>query len=80
MLFSRKASNRRIRSRRLAAHERYLPHGGTVSRRGTGADDVVQDVYLQAWKSFGQFESGPIAVLGYSRFCFTLSTITAGNG
>jgi RNA polymerase sigma-70 factor (ECF subfamily) len=24
----------------------------------TGADDVVQDVYLQAWKSFGQFELG----------------------
>jgi len=25
---------------------------------GTGADDVVQDVFLQAWKSFGQFEPG----------------------
>jgi len=25
---------------------------------GTGADDVVQDVYLQAWKSFDQFEIG----------------------
>src|SRR5689334_2815926 len=24
----------------------------------TGADDVVQDVYLQAWKSFEQFELG----------------------
>jgi len=24
----------------------------------TGAADVVQDVYLQAWKSFDQFESG----------------------
>src|SRR5215469_476190 len=24
----------------------------------TGADDVVQDVYLQAWKSFDQFEIG----------------------
>jgi RNA polymerase sigma-70 factor, ECF subfamily len=23
-----------------------------------GADDVVQDVYLQAWKSFGQFQPG----------------------
>ena len=23
-----------------------------------GADDVVQDVYLQAWKSFGRFEPG----------------------
>jgi RNA polymerase sigma-70 factor (ECF subfamily) len=25
---------------------------------GAGADDVVQDVYLQAWKSFGQFQPG----------------------
>ncbi len=25
---------------------------------GAGADDVVQDVYLRAWKSFGQFEPG----------------------
>lgn len=25
---------------------------------GPGADDVVQDVYLQAWKSFGQFKPG----------------------
>ena len=25
---------------------------------GTGADDVVQDVYLQAWKSFDQFAIG----------------------
>src|SRR5689334_2162533 len=24
----------------------------------TAADDVVQDVYLQAWKSFGEFELG----------------------
>lgn len=23
-----------------------------------GADDVIQDVYLQAWKSFGQFQPG----------------------
>ncbi|MFN0170459.1 MAG: sigma-70 family RNA polymerase sigma factor [Bryobacteraceae bacterium] len=25
---------------------------------GVGADDVVQEVYLQAWKSFGRFEPG----------------------
>jgi len=33
----------------------------TASRllgNGSGADDVVQDVYLQAWKSFDQFEPG----------------------
>jgi len=42
-----------------------LPHLNDIYRtaarllgRGTGADDVVQDVYLQAWKSFDQFELG----------------------
>jgi RNA polymerase sigma-70 factor, ECF subfamily len=42
-----------------------MPHMADIYRTasrllgaGTGADDVVQDVYLQAWKSFGQFEPG----------------------
>ena len=42
-----------------------MPHMADIYRTasrllgaGTGADDVVQDVYLQAWKSFGQFELG----------------------
>jgi RNA polymerase sigma-70 factor (ECF subfamily) len=42
-----------------------MPHINDIHRtaarllgQGTGADDVVQDVYLQAWKSFGQFELG----------------------
>src|SRR5690242_21942478 len=42
-----------------------MPHMTDIYRtaarllgNGTGADDVVQDVYLQAWKSFGQFELG----------------------
>src|SRR5947209_2607868 len=42
-----------------------IPHLNDIYRtaarllgRGTGADDVVQDVYLQAWKSFDQFELG----------------------
>src|SRR5258708_16347001 len=42
-----------------------MPHMKDIYRtaarllgNGTGADDVVQEVYLQAWKSFGQFESG----------------------
>src|SRR5882724_12694191 len=40
-----------------------MPHMKDIYRtatrllgNGTGADDVVQEVYLQAWKSFGQFE------------------------
>src|ERR671929_2329650 len=42
-----------------------MPHTNDIYRTAarllgtaTGADDVVQDVYLQAWKSFGQFEKG----------------------
>jgi RNA polymerase sigma-70 factor (ECF subfamily) len=42
-----------------------IPHLNDIYRTAarvlgntTGADDVVQDVYLQAWKSFGQFELG----------------------
>jgi len=42
-----------------------LPHMNDIYRTaarllgaGSGADDVVQDVYLQAWKSFSQFELG----------------------
>jgi RNA polymerase sigma-70 factor (ECF subfamily) len=42
-----------------------MPHMNDIYRTAsrllgtaTGADDVVQDVYLQAWKSFGQFERG----------------------
>ena len=42
-----------------------LPHMNDIYRtaarllaNGSGADDVVQDVYLQAWKSFNQFELG----------------------
>ena len=42
-----------------------IPHLNDIYRTaarllggGTGADDVVQDVFLQAWKSFDQFELG----------------------
>jgi RNA polymerase sigma-70 factor, ECF subfamily len=42
-----------------------MPHMNDIYRTasrllggGTGADDVVQEVYLQAWKSFEQFEPG----------------------
>jgi RNA polymerase sigma-70 factor (ECF subfamily) len=42
-----------------------MPHMNDIYRtaarllgRGAGADDIVQDVYLQAWKSFDQFELG----------------------
>src|SRR5436309_9661947 len=42
-----------------------MPHMSDIYRTATrvlgsttGADDVVQDVYLQAWKSFSQFELG----------------------
>src|SRR5690242_12232568 len=42
-----------------------MPHMNDIYRtaarvlgNSTAADDVVQDVYLQAWKSFGEFELG----------------------
>src|ERR1044072_5721467 len=42
-----------------------LPHMNDIYRTavrllgaGSGADDVVQDFYLQAWKSFSKFELG----------------------
>ena len=42
-----------------------MPHMNDIYRTAarvlgndSGADDVVQDVYLQAWKSFDQFELG----------------------
>lgn len=42
-----------------------LPHMNDIYRTavrllgaGSGADDVLQDVYLQAWKSFSQFQPG----------------------
>ena len=42
-----------------------MPHMADIYRTasrllgaGAGADDVVQDVYLQAWKSFGQVRAG----------------------
>src|SRR6478609_11318741 len=42
-----------------------IPHLNDIYRTATrllggatGADDVVQDVYLQAWKSFDHFELG----------------------
>src|SRR5206468_11737411 len=56
MLFSKKP---RIDEFEAAA----LPHMNDIYRTAvrllggpSGADDVVQDVYLQAWKSFSQFE------------------------
>jgi len=58
MLFARK---RRTDEFEAAA----MPHMNDLYRTatrllggGTGADDVVQDVYFQAWKSFDQFEVG----------------------
>jgi RNA polymerase sigma-70 factor, ECF subfamily len=58
MLFSKKP---RIDDFEAAA----MPHMNDIYRtaarllgNGAGADDVVQDVYLQAWKCFDQFEIG----------------------
>ena len=55
--------SQRARTREFEAAA--MPHINDIYRtaarllgNGSGADDVVQDVYLQAWKSFDQFELG----------------------
>ncbi len=58
MLFSKK-------SRTAEFEAAAMPHMNDIYRTaarllgaGTGADDVLQDVYLHAWKSFDQFQTG----------------------
>jgi RNA polymerase sigma-70 factor (ECF subfamily) len=53
------------RARTVDFETAAMPHMNDIYRTATrllgsanGADDVVQDVYVQAWKSFGKFELG----------------------
>jgi RNA polymerase sigma-70 factor, ECF subfamily len=55
----------RVEMKRQEFEEAALPHLNDLYRTATRlladstkADDVVQDVYLQAWKSFDRFEVG----------------------
>jgi len=55
----------RVEMKRQEFEEAALPHLNDIYRTATRlladstkADDVVQDVYLQAWKSFDRFEVG----------------------
>ena len=75
----------------IPAAERFeveaMPHMNDIFRTATRllgerarAEDIVQEVFLQAWKSFHRFETGTNSVPGFSRSCFTASTITGENG
>ena len=58
MLFSRKPRTDEFEAAALPHMNDIYRTAARLLGAGSGADDVVQDVYLQAWKSFSQFELG----------------------
>jgi RNA polymerase sigma-70 factor (ECF subfamily) len=58
MLFSKKPRNDEFEAAAMPHMNDIYRTAARLLGTGTGADDVVQDVYLQAWKSFDQFEIG----------------------
>src|SRR5205085_9918551 len=58
MFFSRKPRTDEFEAAAMPHMKDIYRTAARLLGDGTGADDVVQEVYLQAWKSFGQFESG----------------------
>jgi len=55
------ADRRRNASKRKpCAPERYLPYRVPNLGDSARAEDVAQEVYLQAWKSFHRFEPGQL--------------------
>src|SRR5256885_13968637 len=58
MFFSRKPRTDEFEAAAMPHMKDIYRTAARLLGNGTGADDVVQEVYLQAWKSFGQFESG----------------------
>ncbi|HEY2012364.1 MAG TPA: sigma-70 family RNA polymerase sigma factor [Bryobacteraceae bacterium] len=58
MLFSRKHRTEEFEAAALPHLNDIYRSAARLLGDGARADDVVQDVYLQAWKSFEQFELG----------------------
>jgi RNA polymerase sigma-70 factor (ECF subfamily) len=58
MFFSRKPRTDEFEAAAMPHMKDIYRTAARLLGNGTGVDDVVQDVYLQAWKSFGQFELG----------------------
>jgi RNA polymerase sigma-70 factor (ECF subfamily) len=58
MLFSRKPRTEEFEAATLPHLNDIYRTAARMLGGGTGADDVVQDVYLQAWKSFDRFQLG----------------------
>lgn len=58
MLFSRRPRTEEFEAAAMPHLNDIYRTAARLLSNGNGADDVVQDVYLQAWKSFDQFEMG----------------------
>ncbi|HJZ98437.1 MAG TPA: sigma-70 family RNA polymerase sigma factor [Candidatus Solibacter sp.] len=58
MLFSKKPRTDEFEAAAMPHMHDIYRTAARLLGTGTGADDVVQDVYLQAWKSFDQFAIG----------------------
>src|SRR5947209_20450659 len=58
MLFSKKPRTDEFESAALPHLNDIYRTAARLLGDGAGADDVVQDIYMQAWKSFDQFELG----------------------
>jgi RNA polymerase sigma-70 factor, ECF subfamily len=58
MLFSKKPRTDEFEAAAMPHMKDIYRTAARLLGNAAGADDVVQDVYLQAWKSFDQFELG----------------------
>jgi len=58
MLFSKRPRTDEFEAAAMPHMKDIYRTASRLMGNGSGADDVVQDVYLQAWKSFDQFEPG----------------------
>src|SRR3954452_19704110 len=58
MVFSRRPRTEEFEAAAMRHMNDIYRTGARLLGAGGAADDVVQDVYLQAWKSFSQFELG----------------------
>jgi RNA polymerase sigma-70 factor (ECF subfamily) len=58
MLFSKRARTDEFEAAAMPHMSDIYRTAARLLDNGTGADDIVQDVYLQAWKSFDRFEIG----------------------
>ncbi len=58
MLFSSRRKTEDFEAAAMPFMQDIYRTASRLAGNASAADDIVQDVYLQAWKSFGQFELG----------------------